>query len=61
LVVLPKNLALFHAGLSLVRSLDEIEGRPVWLVFHESQRGNPGIQQAAKLIEEGFKRLDARF
>lgn len=60
LVVLPKNLALFHAGLSLVRSLDEIEGRPVWLVFHESQRGNPGIQQAAKLIEEGFKRLDAR-
>lgn len=49
LCVLPHNIARFHAGLVLLRALDEIPGRPMWLVFHRSQRGNQRIRRAATI------------
>ena len=49
LCVLPHNIARFHKGLVLLRSLDEIPGRPMWLVFHRSQRGNQRVRRAATI------------
>lgn len=52
LVVLPTDLAVFHP-LTQARSLD-IPGRPVWLVYHQDQRGDARVQAAAAVVAEAI-------
>jgi DNA-binding transcriptional LysR family regulator len=50
LVVLPTNLAVLHPGLRLVRILDEIPPRAVWLVWHADAAKSPRIRRAAEFV-----------
>lgn len=50
LVALPTNLALFHPALRLVRALDEIPVRAVWLVMHRDAAKDARVRRAAKVV-----------
>lgn len=56
LVALPTNLAIFHAGLTLVRYLDEIAPHTVWLVMHHDARRNPRVTLAGKIVSDVISR-----
>jgi len=55
LVVLPTNLAHFHARLVCVRPLPEIPARPVWLVMHKSFRTDARLRRAATIVTGGLQ------
>lgn len=52
LVALPTNLAVFHAGLTLVQHIDEIAPHPVWLVMHGDARRDPRVTLAGNIVSE---------
>ena len=50
LAVLPTNLAPLHPGLRLVRALEEIPPREVWLAVHRSLRQVPRVRLVADAV-----------
>jgi DNA-binding transcriptional LysR family regulator len=59
-VVLPVNLAFFHPRLVRLRRLDDIPGRPVWLVMHRTQQANARLRRARTVIAEALADLERR-
>jgi DNA-binding transcriptional LysR family regulator len=60
LVVLPTNLAHFHARLVCVRLLPEIPARPIWLVMHKDFRRDARLRRAAAVVTEGLQTFETQ-
>ncbi len=60
MAVLPTNVAPLHPGLRLVRKLEELAPREVWLAIHRSLRQVPRVRQVAEAVASAITASLAR-